>query len=74
MLDRLQKFGLEVGVAFQITDDRVDGDGLAASLGDAVAAERAEALLAGALASIDDLGECAEPLRELARYAVRRSR
>ena len=49
-------------------------DGLAASLGDAVAAERAEALLAGALASIDDLDERAEPLRELARYAVRRSR
>ncbi len=74
LLDRLQKFGLDVGVAFQITDDRLDGDGLAASLGDAVAAERAEALLAGALVSIDDLGERAEPLRELARYAVRRSR
>jgi geranylgeranyl pyrophosphate synthase len=74
LLDRLQKFGLDVGVAFQITDDRLDGDGLAASLGDALAAERAEALLMGALASLDDLGESAEPLRELARYAVRRSR
>lgn len=74
LLDRLQKFGLDVGVAFQITDDRLDGDGLAASLGDTVAAERAEALLEGALCSIDDLGERAEPLRELARYAVRRSR
>lgn len=74
LLDRLQKFGLDVGVAFQITDDRLDGDGLAASLGDALAAERAEALLMGALSSLDDLGESAEPLRELARYAVRRSR
>ena len=74
LLDRLQKFGLDVGVAFQITDDRLDGDGLAASLGDTLAAERAEALLMGALASLDDLGESAEPLRELARYAVRRSR
>jgi len=74
LLGRLQKFGLDVGVAFQITDDRLDGDGLAASLGDSSAAERAEALLAGALASIDDLGERAEPLRELARHAVRRSR
>jgi geranylgeranyl pyrophosphate synthase len=74
LLGRLQKFGLDVGVAFQITDDRLDGDGLAASLGDAVAADRAEALLAGALASLEDLGERAEPLRELARHAVRRSR
>jgi len=74
LLDRLQKFGLDVGVAFQITDDRLDGDGLAASLGDTLAAERAEALLMGALSSLDDLGESAEPLRELARYAVRRSR
>ena len=60
-------------MAFQITDDRLDGDGLAASLGDAVAGERAEALLDSALASIEDLGEQAEPLRQLARYAVRRS-
>ncbi|MEE2673926.1 MAG: polyprenyl synthetase family protein [Myxococcota bacterium] len=74
LLDRLQKFGLDVGIAFQITDDRLDGDGLAASVGDSVAAERAEVLLEGALASIEDLGESAEPLRELACYAVRRSR
>ena len=73
-IDQLQKFGLDVGIAFQITDDRLDGDGLAESLGDEVAAERAEALLAGALASLDDLGEAAEPLRALARYAVRRTR
>lgn len=74
LLGRLQKFGMDVGVAFQITDDRLDGDGLAVSLGDDVAAARAEALLEGALDRIDDLGERAEPLRELARYAVRRSR
>jgi geranylgeranyl diphosphate synthase type II len=72
LLARLAKFGRDVGVAFQITDDRLDGDGLAASLGSEVAAERAEALLACALARIDDLGERAEPLRELARFAVRR--
>ncbi|MEE2672914.1 MAG: polyprenyl synthetase family protein [Myxococcota bacterium] len=73
-IDQLQKFGLDVGIAFQITDDRLDGDGLAESLGDAVAAERAEVLLAGALARVDDLGDAAEPLRALARYAVRRTR
>jgi geranylgeranyl pyrophosphate synthase len=73
LLGRLEKFGRDVGVAFQITDDRQDGDGLAAELGDDRAARRAEALLVGALVSIDDLGERAEPLRELARFAVRRS-
>lgn len=73
LLARLQKFGRDVGVAFQIADDRLDGDGLAATLGNDMAARRAETLLAGALASIDDLGERAEPLRELARFAVRRS-
>jgi geranylgeranyl diphosphate synthase type II len=73
LVDRLKKLGRDVGVAFQITDDRLDGDGLAAVLGADVAAERAEALLAGALDAIDDLGERAEPLRELARFAVRRN-
>jgi hypothetical protein len=38
------------------------------------ALERAEALLARGLARIADLPARAEPLRELARYAVRRER
>jgi geranylgeranyl diphosphate synthase type II len=72
LIARLQRFGLDVGVAFQITDDRLDGDGLAAISSDATAAERAESLLAGALALVEGLGERAEPLRQLARFAVRR--
>jgi geranylgeranyl pyrophosphate synthase len=39
----------------------------------ASARARAEALLAAALEEIEDLGAPAEPLRELARFAVRRS-
>jgi geranylgeranyl diphosphate synthase type II len=73
LLARLESFGRDVGVAFQITDDRLDGDGLAAVIGGDAAGERAEALLADALSLLEDLGERAEPLRELARFAVRRT-
>jgi geranylgeranyl pyrophosphate synthase len=68
-----------VGVAFQIADDLLDQDkgepcSLVRVLGPQQARARAEELLDGALALIEDLGERAEPLRELARFAVRRSR
>jgi geranylgeranyl diphosphate synthase type II len=78
-LARLERFGIEVGVAFQIADDLLDqDDGEACSLvrvlGPSGAQERAEALLQEALGRVEDLGAGAEPLRELARYAVRRDR
>jgi geranylgeranyl diphosphate synthase type II len=77
-LERLRVFGKAVGVAFQIADDLLDeGKGDACSLVRAVGREaaraRAEALLDTALLAIDTLGDRAEPLRELARFAVRRS-
>ncbi|NNL65346.1 MAG: hypothetical protein HKP30_03795, partial [Myxococcales bacterium] len=76
-LERFQRFGTAVGVAFQIADDLLDqGDAeacsLVAVLGESAARERAEALLALALAELEALGEPAEPLRELSRMAVRR--
>jgi geranylgeranyl pyrophosphate synthase len=75
--ETLHQFGLEVGLAFQIADDLLDleTDGacsLVQVLGEAAARERAEALLASALLRLQDLGTGAEPLRQLARYAVRR--
>ncbi|HYB11921.1 MAG TPA: polyprenyl synthetase family protein [Myxococcota bacterium] len=87
LLERLRRFGLAVGIAFQIADDLLDErqDGAEETGGDAgcslvplvgvqAARERAEALLGSALESIEDLGQRAEPLRELARFAVRRDR
>ena len=76
---RLRRFGHELGVAFQIADDvldRADDEpcSLARALGVGPARARATARLARALAAIEDLGERAEPLRELARYAVERER
>jgi geranylgeranyl pyrophosphate synthase len=76
---RLLRFGETVGVAFQIADDLLDeGDGEACSLprviGSEAARARAEALLEAGLEEISDLGERGERLRELARYAVRRTR
>lgn len=75
----LRSFGEEVGVAFQIADDLLDEGGddpcsLVRVLGPGAARERAGHLLESALARIEGLGARAEPLRELARYALRRDR
>ena len=78
-VERLGRFGRAIGLAFQITDDLLDRDTDGASSyvrlrGEEASRERAEALLAEALTQIDGWGERAEPLRELARFAVRRKR
>jgi geranylgeranyl diphosphate synthase type II len=77
-LARLRRFGEGVGVAFQIADDLVDdGDeepcSMVRAIGAPAARARAGELLAAALAEIEGLGERAEPLRALARYAVWRT-
>jgi geranylgeranyl diphosphate synthase type II len=74
----LRRFALDVGVAFQIADDVQDCDdaercSLPRVLGMEAARQRADALLARALDAIEGLGEPAEPLRDLARYAVERT-
>lgn len=76
-LARLQRFGEAVGVAFQIADDVLDRDddgacSLVRVLGLEGAKQRAERLLEEALGEVELLGDRAEPLRELARFAVRR--
>jgi geranylgeranyl diphosphate synthase type II len=77
-LAALRRFGETVGLGFQIADDLLDAPraeacSLVRSIGAPAARERAEALLATALAELEGFGERAEPLREIARYAVRRS-
>jgi geranylgeranyl diphosphate synthase type II len=78
-LTQLDRFGRAVGVAFQIADDLLD-DGeddpcsLVRAQGVEEARARAEFLLDGALGLVEDWGERAEPLRELARFVVRRDR
>ena len=76
-IDRLQRCGETVGVAFQIADDVLDeGEedpcSLVRAIGIDAARERAESLLADALDEMTMLGERAEPLRALVRFAVRR--
>jgi len=78
-VERLRRFGEALGLAFQIADDLLDAGApepctMVALLGREGARARAEALLEQALADVEDLGERAEPLRELARFAVRRDR
>jgi len=77
LVARLERYGEAVGVAFQVADDLLDADedegcSLLPLLGIEGARARAEQLLEAALDELEGLGERAEPLRELARFAVRR--
>ena len=78
-LSSLEEFGRDVGIGFQIADDVLDADSDEAAsilrlqgIGDA--RHGAEGLLDRALDKIEGWGEAAEPLRELARFAIRRKR
>ncbi len=74
----LGRFGEAIGLGFQIADDLLDAPraeacSLVRSIGASAARARAEALLGEALRELDGFGERAEPLREIARHAVRRT-
>lgn len=76
-IECLEGFARDVGIGFQIADDVLDGEsGEAASIlrlqGVEDARRGAEGLLDRALEAIEGWGERAEPLRALARFAIRR--
>jgi farnesyl diphosphate synthase len=78
LLEELWESGRAVGVGFQIADDLLDrheddGCSLVRAIGEEAARERSEVLLASALAGLESLGDAAEPLRDLMRFAVHRS-
>jgi geranylgeranyl pyrophosphate synthase len=78
-LERLRRFALAMGVAFQIADDVLDDEpgagecSLVALIGIDAARARAETLLAEALAALEPFGARADALRMLARFAVWRT-
>jgi len=77
LASEMEACGRDTGIAFQIADDLLDADdddgcSLVPLLGSDGCRTRAESLLAEALGRLESLGERAEPLRELVRYAVRR--
>jgi geranylgeranyl diphosphate synthase type II len=78
-LERLRRFALAMGVAFQIADDVLDDEpgkgecSLVALIGLDAARARAEALLGEALAALEPFGARADALRMLARFAVWRT-
>jgi geranylgeranyl pyrophosphate synthase len=78
-LERLSRFGAHIGVAFQIADDLLDrardgGCSLVPLVGADAARARAASLLHEALELLEPFGGSADPLRELARFAVGRAR
>ena len=72
-LTALGAFGANVGLAFQLIDDVLDGDGLAAVWGRDETRRRARELTDTALGHLERFGVAAEPLAHLARTMVGRT-
>jgi geranylgeranyl diphosphate synthase type II len=77
-LAKLRRCGQAAGIAFQIADDVLDADendlcSAVRAWGKEAAQQRAENLLASALVELEEFGDPAESLRELLRFAVRRT-
>ena len=67
-LKRLQRFGQDVGLAFQLMDDVHDDDGLAHAMGPVAARQKAERLIASAVQPLASFGKRADVLRHLADW------
>lgn len=71
-ITRLRAFGADLGLAFQLVDDALDGDGVAKLRGADTARAEALARTEAAIAELKPLGRRAKPLVELARAIVDR--
>jgi geranylgeranyl diphosphate synthase type II len=82
-LDRITRYAQALGLAFQITDDILDGHEVSTDdpkgitnylsvAGPAKAGERVKDLLNDCLREMQPYGRAAEPLREMARYVALR--
>lgn len=69
----LERYGFEVGVAFQLTDDLLDGEGMAALIGEHAARVAAQRAALRAQQHVRRLGRRAEPLCALAESIVWRT-
>lgn len=70
---RLEGFGRDVGLAFQVTDDLLDGEGYAIALGRGGANRLAHRLIQRALCTLEPWGRGAESLRALALQVIERT-
>jgi geranylgeranyl diphosphate synthase type II len=73
-VDALRRFGGEIGLAFQLVDDALDGDGVAAIEGPEAARREAAEATHRALFELARFGPSSAPLLELARAMAERVR
>jgi len=71
-LEGLRRFGQSLGLAFQLVDDALDGDGLAALEGAEAAREEARVHTRYALEAAEGFGPAGAPLAALARRMLER--
>ena len=67
-VQRLRRYGQDLGLAFQIIDDLHDRDGLAQAIGIDTARLETQRLIAHAQKHLEPFGKRADTLRELARW------
>jgi hypothetical protein len=67
---KLEKWGLQFGIAFQHADDMLDDDQVALR---SQAVARVDSLVASCLELVSGLGEPAEPLRAIAAWVHERT-
>lgn len=71
-VEALRSFGQDIGLAFQLVDDALDGDGVARISGADAARKEAEELTERAVAALDRFGKNSAALIEIARLVVER--